>query len=89
MSDASAAPKPRVSSVGLLAAVPPQGRMAGAPSARGGGLLGHQPELSGVRVALAAGDEEVLRTRRCEHDEQPRLVAAHRQAVRDALGSAA
>jgi hypothetical protein len=46
----------------------------------------HDPEPTWVRVAVVAGHEEVLRTRRLDCDEEPRVVATHGQAVRHILG---
>ena len=49
----------------------------------------HDAEPVGIRVVVVAGNEEVLRARRFDGDEQPCLVSPHCQAMRHILGSAA
>src|SRR4051812_37660171 len=55
-------------------------------SGRRGALVEDDPELRGILVALVAGDEEILRARRVERLQQPHLLAAHGEPVRDVVG---
>ncbi len=61
-------------------------RPCGRAVTRPDGLMNDEAEPSRVGVAVVAGHEEILRTRRLQGDQQPRLVAAHDEAVRDVLG---
>src|SRR4051812_20345093 len=51
-----------------------------------GRLLHDQSKSCGVGVVLVSGNEEVLRTRGLESDEQTRFISAHRQTVGNILG---
>src|SRR3954454_7797505 len=51
-----------------------------------GRLLHDQSKSCGVGVVLVSGNEEVLRTRGLESDEQTRFISAHRQTMGNILG---
>src|ERR671931_286031 len=56
------------------------------PSGCDCGPVHDQPESRGIGDVLVAGDDEVLRTRGRERDEQTRFLSAHGQAVGNILG---